>query len=49
MVVLGMIASLVLVWGWMLLMTAVYFHTPTEKITGLLVGLGAWLLLPKGG
>ena len=39
--------ALVGLWSWMLLMTALYFHTPQEKITGLLVGLGAWLLLPK--
>ncbi len=41
------ILALVGLWLFMLLMTQVYFHTTAEKITGLLFGLGAWLLLPK--
>lgn len=40
--------GLVGLWSWMLLNTAIYFHTPQEKISGLLVGLLAWLVLPKG-
>lgn len=40
--------GLVGLWSWMLLNTAIYFHTPQEKVTGLLVGLAAWLILPKG-
>ncbi|KAF2455913.1 inositol phospholipid synthesis and fat-storage-inducing TM-domain-containing protein [Lineolata rhizophorae] len=37
--------------GWMLLMTAIYFHTWVEKLTGLLVAfMGIWLVyfLPRG-
>jgi len=30
------------IWWWMLLMTSLYFHTPQEKISGFVVGLGAW-------
>ncbi|KAJ1025873.1 hypothetical protein NDA16_002499 [Ustilago loliicola] len=40
--------GLVALWSWMLLNTAIYFHTPQEKVSGLFVGLAAWLLLPKG-
>lgn len=40
--------GLVGLWGWMLLNTAIYFHRPQEKISGLLAGLAAWLVLPKG-
>lgn len=40
--------GLVGLWSWMLLNTAIYFHTPQEKVSGLFVGLAAWLLLPKG-
>ncbi|WVQ94971.1 hypothetical protein IAU59_002062 [Kwoniella sp. CBS 9459] len=31
--------GLVVVWAWMILMTAVYFHNPPEKLSGLLLGL----------
>lgn len=34
-------------WWWMLLMTAAYFHTWKEKLTGLLTGLIGWLLVYK--
>ncbi|TKY88560.1 hypothetical protein EX895_002549 [Sporisorium graminicola] len=44
----GASVGLVGLWSWMLLNTAVYFHTPQEKVSGLLVGLLAWLALPKG-
>lgn len=44
----GASVGLVGLWSWMLLNTAIYFHTPQEKISGLLVGLLAWLALPKG-
>ncbi|EPQ30714.1 uncharacterized protein PFL1_01615 [Pseudozyma flocculosa PF-1] len=47
--VLAFVLAIVALWSWMLLMTAVYFHTPQEKITGLVVAIGCWLLLPKGG
>ncbi|SNX86423.1 related to SCS3 - protein required for inositol prototrophy [Melanopsichium pennsylvanicum] len=40
--------ALVGLWSWMLWNTAIYFHTPQEKVSGLIVGLFAWLLLPKG-
>ncbi|KAI5481782.1 inositol phospholipid biosynthesis protein SCS3 [Pseudohyphozyma bogoriensis] len=44
-VLLATYANLALIglWWWMLLMTSVYFHTPLEKISGLLFGLGGWL------
>lgn len=47
---LGLVATLSLagLWGWMLLLTQVYFHTTWEKLSGLIVGLLAWLVLPKG-
>ncbi|KAK6344543.1 hypothetical protein TWF696_008177 [Orbilia brochopaga] len=32
-------------WWWMLLMTSVYFHTWSEKISGLIVGLIEWGVL----
>lgn len=44
----GATLGLVGLWSWMLLNTAIYFHTPQEKVSGLLVGLAAWLILPKG-
>ncbi|CBQ69419.1 conserved hypothetical protein [Sporisorium reilianum SRZ2] len=44
----GASVGLVALWSWMLLNTAVYFHTPQEKVSGLVVGLLAWLALPKG-
>ncbi|KAM0750018.1 hypothetical protein T439DRAFT_326889 [Meredithblackwellia eburnea MCA 4105] len=30
------------IWWWMLLMTSLYFHTPLEKVTGFIFGLGGW-------
>ncbi|EJD35657.1 hypothetical protein AURDEDRAFT_175304 [Auricularia subglabra TFB-10046 SS5] len=36
-------AALVALWHWMLLMTRVYFHLPLEKISGLVVGITAYL------
>ncbi|EJD35661.1 hypothetical protein AURDEDRAFT_147396 [Auricularia subglabra TFB-10046 SS5] len=36
-------AALVALWYWMLLMTSVYFHSPLEKISGLVVGITAYL------
>ncbi|ORY25448.1 inositol phospholipid synthesis and fat-storage-inducing TM-domain-containing protein [Naematelia encephala] len=33
--------ALVALWLWMLLMTAIYFHNPPEKISGLILGLVA--------
>lgn len=46
----GLVAVLSLagLWGWMLLLTQVYYHTTQEKLSGLVVGLLAWLVLPKG-
>ncbi|CDU25075.1 related to SCS3-protein required for inositol prototrophy [Sporisorium scitamineum] len=44
----GVSVGLVGLWSWMLLNTAVYFHTPQEKVSGLVVALLAWLVLPKG-
>ncbi|EST09114.1 Fat storage-inducing transmembrane protein [Kalmanozyma brasiliensis GHG001] len=44
----GVTLGLVGLWSWMLLNTAIYFHTPQEKVSGLVVGLAAWLVLPKG-
>lgn len=41
------ILALVGLWLLMLTMTQIYYHTAFEKMTGLLFGLGAWLLLPK--
>ncbi|PWY98957.1 hypothetical protein BCV70DRAFT_201172 [Testicularia cyperi] len=41
--------GLVALWSWMLLNTAIYFHTPQEKVSGLFVGLAAWFCLPRGG
>ncbi|KAK0548395.1 hypothetical protein OC861_000554 [Tilletia horrida] len=32
---------------WMLLMTQLYFHTLSEKVAGLVVGILSWLALPK--
>lgn len=43
------ILVLVTTWTASLLSTTVFFHTPQEKISGLLVSLGASLLIPKGG
>ena len=39
------VSSVLLVglWYWMLLMTSVYFHAPFEKVSGLLVGVVAFL------
>lgn len=39
--------ALVGLWSWMLLNTAIYFHTPQEKVSGLIVALAAWMVLPK--
>jgi len=36
-------------WCTSLLFTALFFHTPQEKLSGLIVGLAASLLLPKKG
>lgn len=36
-------AALVALWYWMLLMTSVYFHAPLEKLSGLVVGIAAYL------
>ena len=47
-VAIGATLALLALWSWMLLNTAIYFHTPQEKISGLLVAFLAWLLLPKG-
>jgi len=47
MLVIFSILGLIGIWSWMLLMTAIFFHTPFEKITGLAVGILAWWLLPK--
>jgi len=33
------------IWWWMMLMTGLYFHTATEKVTGLIVGYISWGLL----
>lgn len=43
------ILSLLTAWSFSLLFTALFFHTPGEKISGLVVGLLASLLLPKRG
>ncbi|KZV96244.1 hypothetical protein EXIGLDRAFT_643311 [Exidia glandulosa HHB12029] len=37
-------SALCALWYWMLLMTSVYFHAPFEKITGLIVGISAYLV-----
>lgn len=39
--------ALLALWSWMLLNTAIYFHTPQEKISGLIVALLGWAILPK--
>lgn len=46
-VALGSVLALLSLWSWMLLNTAIYFHTPQEKISGLLVALLGWTILPK--
>lgn len=43
------ILALITAWCTSLFFTALYFHTPQEKISGLLVGLAASLLLPRKG
>ncbi|KAK9494567.1 inositol phospholipid synthesis and fat-storage-inducing TM-domain-containing protein [Lipomyces doorenjongii] len=32
-------------WWWMLLMTGIYFHTFTEKVTGWLCGIAEWAII----
>lgn len=46
---LAVAASMALIglWSWMLLNTAIYFHTPQEKVSGLIVALAAWMVIPK--
>jgi len=41
----GAVWGLLGMWWWMLLMTGVYFHTWTEKITGLVVATFEWAAL----
>ncbi|KZO90735.1 hypothetical protein CALVIDRAFT_489991 [Calocera viscosa TUFC12733] len=36
------VTVLVGLWGWMVLMTSVYFHSPEEKFSGYLIGLAAY-------
>lgn len=47
----AMVAVLMLIgfWTMSLAITAVYFHTPQEKVSGLILSLAASLLIPKGG
>ncbi|WWC91993.1 uncharacterized protein L201_006947 [Kwoniella dendrophila CBS 6074] len=37
--------GLVAIWCWMILMTAVYFHNPPEKLSGLVLGLATSYLI----
>lgn len=48
-VVASSILALVGLWVLSLLNTALFFHTPQEKASGLIAGLLASFLLPKGG
>ena len=34
-------------WGFMLVVTAVFHHVPKEKITGLLYAIAVWVFMPK--
>lgn len=34
--------ALIVLWEWMLIMTSIYFHTPQEKISGLIFGVMGW-------
>ncbi|TGZ79191.1 hypothetical protein EX30DRAFT_333758 [Ascodesmis nigricans] len=41
----GAVVAVLAIWWWMLLMTGVYFHTATEKITGWLAATLPWTFL----
>ncbi|KAF8543916.1 inositol phospholipid synthesis and fat-storage-inducing TM-domain-containing protein [Trichophaea hybrida] len=41
----GAVFTILGMWWWMLLMTGIYFHTWTEKVTGLIVATMQWGLL----
>lgn len=43
------ILLLVSLWTFSLVNTALFFHTPSEKVSGALIALSSWFLLPKGG
>lgn len=43
------ILTLVTLWTGSLIVTSIYFHTPQEKFSGLIVALVASLVIPKGG
>ncbi|CAG8688381.1 8084_t:CDS:2, partial [Ambispora leptoticha] len=43
-IVTRMLQALLIVWWWMLLMTGIYFHNLTEKLTGSLFGVLYWLV-----
>jgi Inositol phospholipid synthesis and fat-storage-inducing TM len=43
------ILALLTLWTGSLAVTSIYFHTPQEKVSGLIVALTASLLIPKGG
>ncbi|EJU03962.1 hypothetical protein DACRYDRAFT_63532 [Dacryopinax primogenitus] len=37
-----LVSALLVLWGWMVLITSVYFHTPEEKFSGFVIGLAAY-------
>jgi len=39
------VVAILCMWWWMLLMTGIYFHTWTEKATGLIVATMQWVFL----
>lgn len=43
------ILSMMVLWLFSMVNTALFFHTPQEKLSGVVVGLAAWAVLPKGG
>lgn len=42
------VLALVTLWVFSIVNTSLFFHTPQEKISGALIALAAWLVLPKG-
>lgn len=41
--------GLVGLWTFSLINTSLFFHTPTEKVSGTLIAFASWVVLPKGG
>lgn len=37
--------ALILLWWWMLLMTSLFFHTPAEKVSGMMFALAGWWVM----